>query len=433
MERFVVRSSGRLSGAVRIGGAKNSILKCMAACLLAEGVHRLERVPAISDVDAMAEILVHLGAQVEWVGPTALEIRVPAELGSEVPADLAERMRASVVLLGPLLARTGRVRLPMPGGDDFGQRPIDFHLRGLASMGAAIDVVGGAVVGRVSDRLRGAHLSLEFASHTSTDNLLMAAVLARGETVIENAAREPEVVDLVAMLSSMGARIGGAGTCRLTVEGVDALAPAHHVVIPDRVEAATYLAAVGVALGEVHLVGARADHMTSLLGKYRQMGLEIEPVADGLVAGATRRLRSVDVATLPYPGVATDYKPAIVVALALAEGTGIVTENLFLDSRFGYVAELRRMGADIRLERRYAVVRGVSHLVGRSVRGRDLRAGAALVLAGLAADGETEVFGVEHVDRGYEDLAGKLRALGADVSREPVEVVAGVAGSVAGR
>jgi UDP-N-acetylglucosamine 1-carboxyvinyltransferase len=419
-DRFVVQAGEPLRGAVAVGGAKNSVLKLMAACLLAEGRHVLTNVPDIVDVEIMGEVLGALGARVERRGPGELALEVPAaaRLVPEAPYELVERMRASVVVLGPLLARCGRARVSMPGGDDFGERPIDIHLHGLGSMGASFETRHGYVEGTVGPgRLVGTPVGLEYPSHTATDNLLMAAVLAKGTTVIENAAREPEVADLAAFLGAMGARISGVGTSRLVVEGVDELRPATHRVVADRVVAATYLAAVGLAGGEILLPDARAEHMEMLLNKLRQMGLEVDQEPDGLRAGRSGRLRAADVATLPYPGVATDYKPFLVTMLSVADGVSIVTENLF-SGRFRYVDELRRMGADIRTEGHHAVVRGVPRLSGAPVKAPDIRAGAALVLAGLAAEGTTEVAGAHHVDRGYQDLAGGLRALGARVTRE---------------
>ena len=425
MDRFVVRPRGPLHGTVRAGGAKNSALKLMAACLLAEGRHVLAGVPHIVDVDIMSEVLAAIGATVERlpdVGgePGDLVIDTPAQLVPEAPYELVEKMRASIVVLGPLLARAGEARVSLPGGDDFGNRPIDIHLLGLSHLGAAFTTEHGYVVGHVPGgvgaRLVGSRVVFEYPSHTATDNVLMAAVLAKGTTVIENAAREPEVLDLARFLTSMGARIRGAGTSHIEVDGVDALVPAQHRVIPDRVVAATFLAAVGLAGGDVVVEDARADHMDMLLHKLVAMRIEVTQLPDGLRVVSEGRPHSVDVATLPYPGVATDYKPFIVTLLSVADGVGIVSENLF-EGRFRYVDELRRMGADIRTEGHHAVVRGVPRLSAAPVRAPDLRAGAALVLAGMVADGETVVSGAHHVDRGYQDLDGKLRALGADVVR----------------
>jgi len=416
-----------LRGSVRAGGAKNSALKLMAACLLAEGRHVLSGVPHIIDVEIMADVLRSIGGRVTRAEdgadgePGDLLVDIPATLVPEAPYELVEKMRASVVVLGPLLARSGRARVSMPGGDDFGNRPIDIHLHGLSALGATFETVHGYVEGLVPDagaggRLVGNRVVFEYPSHTATDNVLMASVLAKGTTVLENAAREPEVADLADFLTAMGARISGAGTSRIVVEGVDELHPTSHRVIPDRVVAATFLAAVGLAGGDVVVVDARANHMDMLLRKLGEMGVHVTQTPDGLRAESEGRLRSVDISTLPYPGVATDYKPFLVTMLSVADGVGIVTENLF-SGRFRYVDELRRMGADIRNEGHHAVVRGVDHLSGAPVRAPDLRAGAALVLAGLVADGETVVTGAVHVDRGYEDFAGKLTRLGADVTR----------------
>jgi UDP-N-acetylglucosamine 1-carboxyvinyltransferase len=425
MDSFVVEPAGPLAGVVRAGGAKNSALKLMAACLLAEGRHRLSNVPRIVDVDIMSEVLGALGARVERLtgGEVVVDTPGPDELVPEAPYELVERMRASIVVLGPLLARCGYAKVSLPGGDDFGNRPIDIHLNGLATLGARFATAHGYVEGRIGgpggdggSRLVGDRVVLEYPSHTATDNLLMAAVLAKGTTVIENAAREPEVCDLAAFLRSMGARVRGDGTSRIEVEGVDELHAADHRVVTDRVVAATYMAATGLAGGDVVVEDARADFMETFLRKLGSMGMRIEQAPEGLRAVSGGRLRAADVATLPYPGVATDYKPLLVTLLCTADGVGIVTENLF-SGRFRYVDELRRMGADIRTEGHHAVVRGVARLSGARVRAPDIRAGAALVLAGLSAEGVTEVSGASHVDRGYEDLAGALCSLGARVRR----------------
>ena len=420
VDRIAVTPGPPLEGTVSAGGAKNSVLKLMAACLLAEGTHTLENVPRISDVDTMADVLRALGCGVERSENRRLTIEVPAaaDLIPEAPYELVEKMRASIVVLGPLLARCGRARVSMPGGDDFGSRPIDIHLKGLEAMGARFGTQHGYVEGEVSDatgRLVGAHLVLEYPSHTATDNLLMAAALAKGTTVIENAAREPEVADLAELLSAMGASVTGAGTSRIVVEGAEHLAAVTHRVISDRVVAATFALAPALAGGSVTIEDGRPEHMAMLLTKLRDMGLDVDFDARGLTVSSTRRCTAIDVATLPYPGVATDYKPFLVTALTVADGVSIVSENLF-EGRFRYVDELRRMGADIRTEGHHAVVRGVGRLSGAQVKAPDIRAGAALVLAGLAADGETVVSGVEHIERGYDDLVGTLASLGAQVT-----------------
>ena len=425
MDRFVVSPNGPLSGTVRAGGAKNSVLKLMAACLLAEGRHVLTNVPRITDVEIMGEVLGAMGVDVRRGDrPDELVVTTPADVVPEAPYELVEKMRASVVVLGPLLARHGRARVSMPGGDDFGPRPIDMHLRALESMGAVFESSHGYVEGRVEStvgsvpRLVGNRVVLEYPSHTGTDNVLMAAALAKGTTIIENAAREPEVQDLARFLNSMGARIRGAGTSRIEVEGVDELHPVRHAVIPDRLVVATFLVAAGMVGGDVVVEDGRPEHMDMLIRKLAATGIRISQDPDGLRAVRDRddQLQAVDVATLPYPGFATDYKPLLVTLLTVAHGVGIVTENLFF-GRFRYVEELRRMGADIRTEGHHAVVRGVPRLSGAPVRAFDVRAGAALVLAGLVADGETVISDAHHVDRGYEDFDTKLVSLGAHVSR----------------
>ncbi|HVB06264.1 MAG TPA: UDP-N-acetylglucosamine 1-carboxyvinyltransferase [Acidimicrobiales bacterium] len=415
MDHLRVRPAGPLSGTVELQGAKNSALKLMAATLLTSGRSILERVPEITDVAIMGEVLESIGATVSREPSGALAIDTPEVLVPVAPYELVEQMRASFVVLGPLLARHGSARVSLPGGDDFGSRPIDIHLRGLTELGVEFTTEHGYVEGRC-DGLVGTRIVLEFPSHTATDNLLMAACLAKGTTVIENAAREPEVLDLATFLGEMGARISGAGTSRLEIEGVSELSPARHETLPDRVEAATFLAAVGLTGGELYLPDARVEQMDMLLEKLAAMGMTIDPSPAGVRASSSGRLSAVDVATLPYPGVATDYKPLLVTMLSVASGVAIVSENVFA-GRFRYVDELRRMGADIRTEGHHAVVRGVERLSGAPVRAPDIRAGAALVLAGLVAEGETLVGAVEHIDRGYEDFVGKLARLGADIER----------------
>jgi UDP-N-acetylglucosamine 1-carboxyvinyltransferase len=418
VEQILVQPNGPLSGVVRAGGAKNSALKLMVACLLTEGRTVLSNVPRIDDAESMADVLRAVGATVERLDNDDLVVTTPApeQLTPVAPLELVERMRASVVVLGLLLARCGEVSMPLPGGDDFGERPIDFHLNGLTAMGAHFETSHGEIRGYVDGgRLVGTRVVLEYPSHTATDNLLMAAVLAKGTTVIENAAKEPEVIDLATMLSNMGAVVNGAGTSRIEIEGVESLHPVKHTVVTDRVVAATFLAAVGIAGGEVTVADARPDHMEMLLRKVNQMGVVTEMGPQGLRASAAQRLQAADIATLPYPGVATDYSPLLVAMLTVADGVGILTENLF-SGRFRYVEELRRMGADIRTEGHHAVVRGAVHLSGAPVKAPDLRAGVALVLAGLVAEGQTVVSGAHHIGRGYEDLVGALSSLGAKVS-----------------
>jgi UDP-N-acetylglucosamine 1-carboxyvinyltransferase len=415
-DSFVVRSGRPLHGTVRVSGAtKNAGTKQMAAALLAPGVTTLRNLDPVADLDVMIDVLRAIGAGVEWTGPAELQIDASAPLRPEAPYELVTRMRASVNVLGPLLARCGEARVAMPGGDNIGSRKLDMHFRGLVSMGVELEVVHGFIEAR-TNRLCGARVVLEFPSVGATENLLTAAVLAKGQTVIENAAREPEITDLAGMLNRMGAEVHGAGTSTIEIEGVEALSPVASEIMGDRIETGTLLMACGIAGGEATLLGARLDHVETVVMKLTEMGLQVSQTPDGLWVRADERLRAVDIATLPFPGFATDFMPLAVALLATADGTAIVTENVF-DNRLGFVAELTRMGADVRNEGRHAVIRGVPRLSGAPVRALDVRAGAALVLAGLAADGETVVLDPFHVDRGYSDLAASLCALGADVER----------------
>ncbi len=421
MSSLVVKPAGPLAGEVRALGAKNAVLKEMAACLLASGAHHLTNVPRISDVTVMSELLEALGCRVEAVAQHELSIEVPERGGLHpvAPAHLFEAMRASLVVLGPLLARCGEAHMALPGGDDFGQRPINFHTEGLTAMGATFHNSRTVIHATTSSaRLRATRVTLEYPSHTATDNLLMAAVLAEGRTIIDNAAREPEVADLGRQLIAMGARIEGLGTSLLTIDGVAELRPVNHEVVTDRVVSATYLASALITGGEVRVLDARAEDMVMLLRKLEAMGADVERGGEGVAVRALGRPRAVDVATLPYPGVATDYKPLVTTMLSVAEGVSVVTENLFV-GRFRYVDELVRLGANITTEGHHAMIRGVDRLVGTSVRASDIRAAAALTLAGLVAEGETTVGGLEHLDRGYDDFAGRLRSLGANVERYP--------------
>ena len=425
-ERILIRRAGPLHGEVAIPGAKNSVLKLMAAALLADGSFTLTNVPNIADVGIMADLLSAIGLRSQQMSAGTLRLVNDGSIVPVAPYELVERIRASINVLGPLLGRFGRVALSLPGGDDFGSRPIDMHLKALEAMGAVFELRHGVVeasVNTADERLHGADITLEFPSVGATENILTAAVHAKGTTIIDHAAREPEIEDLCNFLVGMGAQIEGIGSSRLVIHGVEpgALHATDHEVVPDRIQAATYLAAVAVSGGEVVLRGARGDHMEMLLRRFHEMGLTITEIPGrglegGLAVWANGRLHSIDVATLPYPGIATDYKPLLVTMLAVADGVGIVTENLY-PGRFRYVEELQRLGADIRADGHHAVVRGVPRLSGAPVRAPDIRAGAALVVAGLAADGETTLTGVHHIDRGYDDLVGRLSALGADIER----------------
>ncbi len=420
---IVASTSGPLSGEVTVPGAKNSVLKLMAAALLADGRHVLTNAPVIDDVAIMADLLTAVGLRIE---------RLPAERGETgqrlvitndgnitpvAPFELADRIRASVNLVGPLLGRFGRIDIALPGGDDFGGRPIDLHLTALEAMGAEFEVTETGVTGTCG-RLHGADIEFVFPSVGATENIVMAAVLADGVTTVRNAAREPEIVDLCTMLRRMGARIEGEGTDVIRVSGVaqSALSAAAHEVVTDRVQAATYMAAVAMCKGDVLVRRANLAHMEMLVDRFRAMGVTVEPDTEGARVSCHGPLSPVNVATLPYPGFATDYKPLIVAMLAVSTGTGIVTENLY-PGRFRYVEELRRLGSDITIDGHHAVVRGVEHLHGATVSAPDIRAGAALVVAGLAAGGITEIRDVHHIDRGYDDIVGRLAGLGASVSR----------------
>ncbi|MDJ0768822.1 MAG: UDP-N-acetylglucosamine 1-carboxyvinyltransferase [Ilumatobacter sp.] len=414
---IAVRNTGPLSGEVAVPGAKNSVLKLMAASLLADGTFELSNVPDIIDVSIMAELLRAIGAEVEVLGRGAVTIRNTGDLTPVAPFELVEQMRASINVLGPLLTRCGHVRLSMPGGDDFGSRPIDMHIAGLEAMGASFSY-GEDYVEASVDRLRGADIMFKFPSVGATENLVTAAVYADGVTTLENAAREPEIIDLCEYLVAMGAQIEGIGTSQLRITGVapGSLRACEHETVPDRIQAATYIAACAVSGGRLDLLNAQAGHMQMVLTRFRDMGLEFEPLPYGLRVAAPGRLRSTDFATLPYPGIATDYKPLITTMLSVAEGVGIVTENLY-PGRFRYVEELQRLGADIRTDGHHAVIRGVPRLVAAEVTAHDIRAGAAMVVAGLAAEGTTTITGVHHIDRGYDDLVGRLQRIGADITR----------------
>ena len=416
MDRLFVTGGVRLTGSVRISGAKNSALKLMAASLLAPGRSVLRNVPRILDCFTMGEVLEHLGAAVSWeAGGVVVDATHLSSV--EAPYELVRRMRASIAVLGPLLARTGEARVAMPGGDNIGSRPIDLHLEGLRRMGAEIVAEHGFLVAR-ADGLTGASITLDYPSVGATENLMMAAVTADGVTAIDNAAREPEIADLAAYLVAMGAGIRGAGSATIEVVGVKELQPADHTAIPDRIEAGTWAAAAAATRGDVVLDVARQDHLELFLEKLAEGGAEIRMTDGGLRIRQAERARAADFVTLPYPGLATDFQPILLAMLATANGTSIATENVF-EGRFTYVDELRRMGADIRTEGHHAVIRGVEQLSAAPVRAMDIRAGAAMAIAALTADGVSEIADIDHVDRGYEDFEAKLTALGAEVRRDP--------------
>jgi len=415
MERFVVAGGARLQGEVAVTGAKNSVLKLMAASLLAPGTTTVTGVPDILDVQIMAELLRRLGCDVAQ-RHRVVSVDVPERPHHEADYDLVRRMRASITVLGPLLARCGEAKVALPGGDAIGSRGLDLHMAGLERLGAEVTVEHGYLVAK-APRLVGTQLWLDFPSVGATETLLLASVLAEGTTVIDNAAREPELVDLGEMLVSMGAQVDGLGTPTLTVEGVDALHPVEHETVPDRIVAGTWAVAAVMTRGDVLVRGGRADHLGVPLEKLASAGAEVAVEPDGFRVRMADRPRAVDVVTLPYPGFPTDLQPMVLALDAVSDGTAMVTENVF-EARWMFVNELVRLGADVRTDGHHAVVRGRPFLSAAPVTAHDIRAGAALVLAGLVADGVTEVSATHHVYRGYEGFAEALTALGAEVRRE---------------
>ena len=415
MENIKIIGGNRLVGEVKAGGAKNATLPILAACLLTKGECILHGVPRLLDVEVMVEVLQSLGAKAKWEG-TTLTISTPDLTATEVPESLMRKMRASNLVMGPLLGRGGLFKAFTPGGCAIGSRPMDLHLKGFLKLGAQIEQEYGYILGQ-SARLKGDKIHLDFPSVGATENLMMAAALVEGETVIRNAAREPEIIDLQNFLCTLGARIKGAGTQEIRIEGVPRLGGGEHTVIPDRIETGTFLVASAITQGEVRVVNAVEEHIEAVLMKLREAGAEVLVDQSGILVRGSSCQKAVDIKTMPYPGFPTDMQPQMMVLLSLVKGTSVVTETIF-ESRFKHVDELRRMGARIRLEGRSAIIYGTSRLTGAVVEASDLRAGAALVLAGLAAKGKTLVEGVEHLDRGYEDLEAKFKALGADICRK---------------
>jgi len=425
-QRYLIRGGRRLEGEVVLAGAKNSVLKLMAASLLAEEPSLLRRVPRIADVFTMADVLRALGAEVRF-DDGELRVDPSGELSDRAPYELVRTMRASIVVMGPLVARLGRATIAMPGGCNIGPRRIDFHIRGLQKLGAHIEIEHGFIEVR-AERLRGAVVPLDYPSVGATENLLMAATAAAGTTVIDNAAREPEIVDLAKFLMSMGAHIEGAGTSSIRVEGGHRLHGATHEAIADRIEAGTFLVAAAATGGDVTVRGLSPLYIELFLNKMRALGVRVDEADRSIRAIAGGPLSPVDVSTLPHPGFATDLQAQFMVALSLAAGTSIVTENVF-ENRFAVVDELNRLGAGVATSGHHAVVAGPRALTGTVVEAPDLRGGAALVIAGLVAEGTSEVRGVHHIDRGYEGFETKLVALGADIERvaapEPAAAMGG--------
>ncbi|WP_406829987.1 UDP-N-acetylglucosamine 1-carboxyvinyltransferase [Pedococcus sp. KACC 23699] len=419
-ERFRVVGGTALRGEVAVWGAKNSALKLMAVALLAVGRTRLTNVPAILDVTIMAELLRRLGCTVDYDATAGVvEIDVPEKIGHRADYDLVRALRASTAVLGPLVARTGSADVAVPGGDAIGSRGLDLHAAGLEALGASVHVTHGFLVAEAPGGLDGAEIRLEFPSVGATENVLTAAVLARGTTRLENAAREPEIVDIAAMLISMGAQIQGAGTSVIEVQGVDALTAIEHAVVPDRIAAGTWAFAASATRGDVEVVGAVSAHLVAALELVEASGATVTDTPRGFrVDSGGRRPQAFDVATLPYPGFPTDLQPFALACNAVAEGSAMITENLF-EARFRTVQELNRLGAETRIDGHHVMVHGVERLSGAPVEASDIRAGAALVIAGLVADGITTVSGAQHIDRGYAGFAESMQGLGADVTREP--------------
>ena len=420
MEKIVVRGGKALAGSVKVSGAKNAVLPIISASILAEeGISVIHDVPGLADVHTMCELLNALGIMTTYENET-LTVDATNVNSVEAPYELVRKMRASFLVTGPLLARFGRARVPLPGGCAIGTRAIDQHLKGFEAMGAAIEIGQGFIEAQVDGRLKGAKIYLDVASVGATENIMMAAALADGTTIIENAAEEPEIVDLANYLNGLGAKIRGAGTGSIRIEGVEKLKGCVHSVIPDRIEAGTFMAAAAITGGDVFIEGAICDHLKSITAKLREMGVEVIEQENGIRVRRSGPLRAVDVKTLPYPGFPTDMQAQMMALLLVSEGTSIVTETVF-ENRFMHVEEFRRMSANIKIEGRSAIVEGGVPLTGSKVSATDLRAGAALVLAGLVADGETEVFGLHHLDRGYVQFTEKLQSLGALVERVGTE------------
>ncbi len=414
--KFVIKGGNRLTGKVKIGGAKNSALKLMAAALLTEEPTTLTNVPIITDVTIMAAVLERLGVVVSYSGPDTVDIKPGNSLYAEAPYELVSQMRASIIVLGPLLARLGRARVAMPGGCNIGSRKIDMHIRGLEALGARIEV-GHGFIEAVSEKLAGNKIALDYPSVGATENLLMAATLAKGVTTIDNVAREPEIVDLANFLNKMGAKIEGAGTPTMRIEGVGSLHGVEYAVMPDRIEAGTLLVAGAITGGDVVIKDAIPKHLELVISKLKNTGatVTISGNKEIRVKGGSE-INPIDIATLPYPGFPTDLQTQFMALLSIAHGTSIITENIF-ENRFMFVNELNRMGSDIRTEGRHAIIKGISKLMGAPVTAPDLRGGAALAVAGLAAEGVTEVLDIYHIDRGYQNFEHKLKAIGADIER----------------
>lgn len=416
MSKIIVEKSGPLKGTVRVSGAKNAVLPILAATLLSTEKCILEEVPALRDVDVICEVLSSLGADVKRLERDKVEVLASRLDEVEAPYELVRKMRASFLVMGPLLARMGRARISMPGGCAIGTRPIDLHLKGFKALGANI-TLGHGFVEASADKLMGTKIYLDFPSVGATENIMMAAVLAEGETIIQNAAEEPEITDLANFLNKMGANIKGAGTDTIKIKGVEKLLGASHPVIPDRIEAGTYMVAAAITGGDVLIDNVVSDHLKPIIAKLKECNIDvIEESSSIRVIGKTRP-KAVDIKTMPYPGFPTDMQSQFMALMSVAEGTSVAIETVF-ENRFMHVSELKRMGADIKIEGRSAIIEGRNTLLGAPVKATDLRAGAALILCGLVAEGKTEISNTYHIDRGYVDIEDKLKNLGANIYRE---------------
>ena len=418
MEKLVIRGGNPLRGKVKISGAKNAVLPIIAATLLGQDtVSVLDEVPDLDDVHTISTVLTALGVSAEY-NRDARQLTVSALniTDTEAPYELVRKMRASFLIMGPLLARCGKAKISLPGGCAIGTRPIDLHLKGFEALGAKIKIGHGFIEATAPDGLIGTRVYLDFPSVGATENILMAASMAKGQTVLENPAQEPEIVDLANYLNVMGAKIRGAGTNVIKIDGRDKLVGRGYTIIPDRIEAGTYMVAAAMTQGDVYIENAISEHLKPVIAKLKEAGVNIEESIDGVRVYADKRPKAVDIKTMPYPGFPTDMQAQFMAMLAVAEGSGLVTETVF-ENRFMHVDELKRMGANIKIDGRTSIVTGVGRLTGCQVKATDLRAGAAMVLAGLVAEGETQVGYLHHIDRGYDCLVDKLTSLGADIRR----------------
>ncbi|KNY30368.1 UDP-N-acetylglucosamine 1-carboxyvinyltransferase [Pseudobacteroides cellulosolvens] len=417
MSKLIISCGTPLKGEVRISGAKNSVLPIMAASLLADGKSVIEEIPYLNDVRVMGELINSLGAGVEFSNSKTTVLINPSDItNTTAPYDLVNKMRASFLIMGPLLAKYGAARIPLPGGCAIGSRPVDLHIKGFSAMGAEITQGHGFIEVRVNGRLKGSKIYLDFPSVGATENIMMAAAISDGQTIIENAAIEPEIVDLATYLGTMGADIKGAGTDTIRINGVDRLKGANHTVIPDRIEAGTYMVAAAITGGDVRVDNVVPDHLKPVTAKLREAGVEVSEELTSVHIRAGDDIRAVDIKTHPYPGFPTDMQAQMTSLMSKAEGTSMVIETIF-ENRFMHVNELKRMGANIKIEGRSAIIEGNPNLLGAQVKATDLRAGAALVLAGLAAEGITEITDIEHIERGYVDIEKKLKSLGANIKK----------------